>query len=181
MQFSIKNKKIIISLIVIVVAGGTGVIWLKLRKTPRGKATVEIGRTVENRPVTIDYDLKYSFKDYTNRNLLDAKDLNGKTIYATVFMQEIPDSRIFPEGMKGVTFVNCNLDNVIVPEGNTVIDGSRKRFKVQNDLRDWLIDENNKPIEPLNKEYWMEQGYSVDPKDIPRQPLKDISEIKKAK
>lgn len=179
MQFLTKNKKVIIPLAAAALIGGVGIVyWLNLKTEPSHTGTVEIGRTAENKPISINYDMKYSFKDFTNRSLRDAKDLNGKTIYASVFLQEIPDSRIFPENMKGVTFVNCNLDNVYIPPGNTVIGGSQRRFRVQNDLRDWLIDENNKPIEPLDKEYWESEGYSVDPKDIPDKPLKDISEIK---
>ena len=172
-----KNKKIIISVAVAVLIGGIGIVAVKLRKAPREYGTVEIGRTSSNEPVTVAYDMKYSFKDYTNSPRVDIP--NDVVVYATMFLQEMPDSHIFPENMKGVTFVNCNLDNVYIPEGNTVIGGSHKRFKVQNDLRDWLIDENNKPIELIGKEYWESEGYSVDPKDIPSKPLKDISEIKK--
>ena len=148
--------------------------------TPNAYAgRVEIGRAPDNKPIVITYNDKYSFKDYTGRTLLKATDLNNTIVYASCFSQEIPDRHIFPDAMTGVTFVNCNLDNVYIPAGNTVIGGSQKRFKVQNDLRDWEIDINNRPVEVMGKEYWQSQGYSVDPKDIPRIKLKDIEGIKR--
>jgi hypothetical protein len=179
MEFLKKNKKIAIFLGAAVLIGGVGVAWMKLKKPPRDYGTVEIGRTADWQPITVTYDLKYSFRDFTNNPKVDIPD--GTIVYASVFYQETPNSHIFREKMKKVTFVLCNLDNVVIPPDNTVMGGSHKRFQVQNDLRDWLIDENNKPIEVMDKEYWESQGYSVDPKDIPDKPLKDISEIKKVK
>jgi hypothetical protein len=98
--------------------------------------------------VVYTYDDEFSFKDFTNKSLKDIGDsLNNKTIYRTCFSQETPDSVIFPADMIGVTFVYCNLDNVYIPPGNTVIESSQVRFKVQEDGKDWIVDENNNPIE----------------------------------
>lgn len=92
----------------------------------------------------------YSLKDFTNQNLLDRKDLKNKTIYGSCFSQEIPETKIFPSGMKGVTFINCNLDNVFIPSGNTVIGGSQRQFKAMDDGQDYLVNEQGEAISPLN-------------------------------
>ncbi len=100
----------------------------------------------------INYNKKYncsdefSFKDFTGRSNLEVLGI----IYGSCFSQEIPDSRIFPDTMTGVTFIKCNLDNVFIPNGNTVIDCSQRRFKVQNDLNDWITDDKGVPTEPIN-------------------------------
>ena len=90
-----------------------------------------------------------SFTDYTGRNLSDCA-IEGDIIESSCFSQEMPDSHIFPEKMKGVTFRRCNLDNVYIPPGNTVENCSQRRFKAQDDGEDWLVDENNKPLSLLS-------------------------------
>ena len=77
------------------------------------------------------------------------KDMTDIEIRGSCFSQEKPDTRIFPSDMVGVTFINCNLDNCIIPEGNFIIDCSQKKFKVQSDGKDWILDENYKPVEVL--------------------------------
>lgn len=109
----------------------------------------------------------YSNKNFTGQILSSKTDMNNIIIENSCFSQETPDTHVFPEDMTGTTFIDCNLDNVFIPQGNTVIRGSQKRFKVQNDLRDWIIDKNNNPIELVNKKYWQMNGYPTDPKDIP--------------
>lgn len=130
---------------------------------------------------TITFDDKYSFKDYTQRNLLEAKDLEGKVIYASSFSQENPDTKVFPDSVKKMTFYNCNLDNVfMVKPGWIVIGGSERKYQVQNDLKDWEVDITGKPIRVLNEEHWIKQGYSVDVKDIPLIKLEKVEDGKKA-
>jgi hypothetical protein len=78
---------------------------------------------------------------------------------------------IFPDDMTGVTFYNCNLDNVYVPPGNTVIGGSQRRIKVQNDWEDWILEKKMgrwQPKEPMNKEERLEKNISIDPRKIPK-------------
>jgi len=87
----------------------------------------------------------YSGADFTGSSLSDHAGMDGKVIYGSCFSQEVPDSHIFPDDMQGVLFLNCNLDNVFVPEGNFIRGGSRRRFKVQEDGYDWYVDENNQP------------------------------------
>lgn len=159
-----KHKFKILTVAILIIIYITGI---TLKKESPKLSSVEIGKADGNKPIIINYDTEYSFKDFTKKSLKEI-DLNGKTIYASVFMQEIPDSHIFPEDMRGVTFVNSNLDNVYIPPGNTVIGGTRRRFQVQNDGNDWIIDSKNKPIEPINKEQYLEIGLSIDPKDLPK-------------
>ncbi len=127
----------------------------------------------------IVYNDKYSFKDFTHQSFKDAKDLkSGTVIYASVFYQEADEKatkkediqkHIFPETMIGVTFVNCDLNNVFIPSGNTVIDIAErtKLIKVQNDRSDWYLNDDLTPKEPLAKEQYLRLGISINPKDIP--------------
>jgi len=122
---------------------------------------------------------KHSFKDFTHRKFVnvDAKEFNNSEIVGTCFYQEgDPDQDVFPAGMTGVTFKRCNLDNVKIPAGNFVVtEGwekcSTRSIKVQNDLEDWILDAENKPVEPVSKEFFIEKGISIDPKDIPAEGL----------
>lgn len=112
-----------------------------------------------------DVDDAYSRKDFTGYAAVSIPD--GIIIYMSCFSQETPDSEIFRADMTGVTFRNCNLDNVVVPPGNRAIDCSQRRFKVQNDLRDWELDAADQPAAVINEKYWLQQGLSVDPANIP--------------
>lgn len=110
----------------------------------------------------------WSRKDFTGNSRVAVPD--GVIVYQTCFSQETPDSHIFRPAMTGVTFRNCNLDNVFVPNGNTVMPGcSTRRFALQNDLRDWEINASGVPIRVLNERYWQQQGFAVDPALIPPQ------------
>lgn len=100
--------------------------------------------------------------------------VEGAVIYATDFSWEQPDSETFPKGMTGVTFVKCNLSNVIVPEGNTIIDCIQTRFKVQNDRNDWIIDKDNLPVKPLNYRVFEKFGLPVPTPD--KLPLEEAVE-----
>lgn len=99
---------------------------------------------------------------------------------------ELPDTKKFSDVMRGVTFVEGNLDNVFIPIGNTVIGITPKKFKVQNDLRDWTIDSQGMPLNVLNEEVWVEKGVSVDPREIPDKkvflkPGEDLIDILKVR
>jgi hypothetical protein len=60
---------------------------------------------------------KYSYKDFTGKGLtkVDPKELAGE-IYGSCFHQHLPKTEVFPKGIDTV-FVNCNLDNCIIPDG----------------------------------------------------------------
>lgn len=53
----------------------------------------------------------------------------------------------------------------------TILKCSQRRFKIQNDLRDWEVDNKNKPVKVINEKFWVMQEVSVDPKDIPAQKI----------
>ncbi len=142
---------------------------------------VEIGRDKDGKAIKIIYDDKLSFKDFTTGTLRDrtAEELNGKTIYASCFSKETPDTPIFPDGVKNVTMVSCNLDNCAIPNGVTVIGGANRRFSIQNDRNDWEVDKDNKPIKPLDTEQYIKLGVSIDPKDLPATMMtENILEVK---
>lgn len=116
-----------------------------------------------------EYDEELSFKDFTGWEFLSRPeiDFNNKIIYGSCFSNENPDSEIFSSKTSTATFIKCNLSNVVIPDGNTVIDCIETSFERQNDLRDWEIDEKGEPIAVLNEKYWESVGVSIDPKDIP--------------
>lgn len=111
---------------------------------------------------------KYSYKDFTQKSLahLDASEFNNSEIIGSCFYHETP-TEVFPPDILGVTFTKCNMDNVILPEGNTIVGGCHRMLKLQNDLEDWIIDKDGNPVEPTNKERFIRLGLSIDPKDIP--------------
>lgn len=118
-----------------------------------------------------DVNDSLSYKDFTGQSLkhLDPAEFNGREIVGSCFWQENkPDSDIFPDGIEGTIFTRCNLGNVLIPPMCYVNDDcSYPRVKVQNDAEDWVIDEDNNPIEPLNKKRFIAEGKSLDPKNIP--------------
>jgi len=114
---------------------------------------------------------KYSFKDFSGRdfsNLDPKKEFNDTEIVGSCFYQENkPFSEIFPALMTGVVFKRCNLDNVKVPKGNTIVTEGwekccNKQIHVQNDLRDWEVDKDLKAVRPLH-----DDGENTDPAKIP--------------
>ena len=92
---------------------------------------------------------KYSYKDFTGQTLDFATDLDNITIYGSCFSQEILDRHVFPENVTGLVLIKCNLDNVYLPAGATAEQCSRRRFQAQEDGVDWILDENNNPVEKI--------------------------------
>lgn len=127
------------------------------------------------------FDAKYSNKDMTGWDLSDRKDMSGINIQGLCLSWEVPDAHALPVNLVGTTFVGCNLDNVWVPSGNTLVNCSNRRFKVQNDGEDWEIHPVTKTaLVPLNKQSFIDLGLSIDPKDIPI-AKQDISVTQKAR
>lgn len=126
---------------------------------------------------------KYSFKSFTHQTFTKvvASEFNDSEIVGSSFYQESawdsdslsvtpkdPMADVFPPLMTGVTFIRCNLDNCNIPAGNTVGERcSARKLRVQNDLEDWILDVDHKPIEPIDKNRFEEKGVSILPKDIP--------------
>lgn len=125
----------------------------------------------------ITFDDKYSFKDYTGQKVSIP---SNTVVYASCFSQEIVDRKIFDDLMTGVKFYNCNLDNCVIPPGNTAIGGSQRRFQVQNDRNDWLIDVNNKPTMPTNQNIFIKLNLPMPkPEDIPAQMVSEVIDLLK--
>ena len=116
---------------------------------------------------------EFSCKDFTNTD----REINipdGAYVYGSCFSQETPRSRIFRENMRNVTFRNCNLMNVHIPQpnNNTVIDCQTDSFQVQNDLNDWIVDDNGYPVKPLNHTLFTKSGLQMPlPQDIPAEKV----------
>jgi hypothetical protein len=111
----------------------------------------------------VTYNDKYSFRDFTGQKLLDVKDLEGITIFGSCFSQELLGEiskgsvKVFPDNIKNITFINCNLDNVKVKPGWTTTGCSERNFKVKKDkngkdLGDWIIDTDGNYIKKVNDE-----------------------------
>lgn len=90
----------------------------------------------------------YTNKDCTGWDLSDRTDMDGITIEGLCLSQESP-REVLPPTLTGVTFVDCNLDNVIIPSGNILIRTRNRRFLVQEDGLDWEIDADGNPIKIL--------------------------------
>ena len=127
------------------------------------------------KPINEKYSFKLfpyhggSFKD------VDASEFNDTIIKGSCFYQEWVkgdaevEKDIFPDGMTGVTFERCNLDNVLVPVGNNAVRGINRLIKVQHDWDDWILKKaDKKPKEPVNKKQRLKKGISIDPNDIPK-------------
>lgn len=118
--------------------------------------------------------MDYSRKDFTGRTLIECTDLNGQYIHNSCFSQEQPNTRIFPDDMTGVKFEYCNLENVFIPMGNTVINCETRQYKVQNDLNDWEIDDNGYPTTVINWLYFYKNNIPhPNPSDIPDHQVED--------
>lgn len=110
----------------------------------------------------------YCCKDFTGQNLSDKEDMDNLEIEGSCFSQEIPHSKIFPEKMSGTVFIDCNLDNCFIPEGNKVVRGSQRIYQIQNDGEDWVVDPKTlAPLEPLSPARFDALKMSKNPKDIP--------------
>jgi hypothetical protein len=137
-----------------------------------------VGYADLNTGCTKSLNTKYSFQAFAYHGVsfkgVAASEFNNTCIKGTSFYQEwvkgdvdvVKD--IFPDGMTGVEFIHCNLDNIEVPVGNTAdITNATKKIQVQNDLEDWILDVSLKAVEPIDKARFIADGKSIDPKDIP--------------
>ena len=114
----------------------------------------------------IECSNEFSCKDFTVDTFVDIPD--GSYVYGSCFSCETPDAKMFRASMRNVTFRNCNLSNVFIPAGNTVIDCQTDRYEVQNDLNDWIVDDNGYPLKPLNHTLFTKSGLPMPlPQDIP--------------
>ena len=111
---------------------------------------------------------EFSCKDFTVDTFVDIPD--GSYVYGSCFSCETPDSKMFRASMRNVTFRNCNLSNVHIPQpnNNVLIDCQTDQFLAQNDLNDWIVDDNGYPVKPLNHTFFTKSGLPMPlPQDIP--------------
>jgi predicted GH43/DUF377 family glycosyl hydrolase len=111
---------------------------------------------------------KYSYKDFTGKILTetDPKEWNDTEVIGSCFANQKPKTEVFPKGITGVKFIKCNLDNCLVPQECEIVGGCHRWIAVQNDLEDWLLDENLNPVEPLNKKAFEKLSLSTSPLSI---------------
>jgi hypothetical protein len=116
---------------------------------------------------------EYSYKDFLQKQLTDkpAEDFTGE-IVGSCFAQDVPNTQVFPE-IATCTFVRCCLNNCEIPDGCTVGEGSvnHQHWK-QNDGEQWVLNEQGKPVSPVNHKQYLRYGLSEDPKDLPAEPRK---------
>lgn len=115
---------------------------------------IEIGRDDGGKPLMIEPNLAWSFKDFTNQKNVfvgHGKELGGIVIYKSCFYQEgNPDQDVFPSDVQNLTLAWCNLDNARIPTGVTLISCSTRRIMAHEDGTDWVVDDKNKFVSPLN-------------------------------
>lgn len=111
----------------------------------------------------------YSHKDFTGVSLRtrSVSGFDGSEIVGTCFSQQKPNTKVFPDGITGVIFRGCNLDNVFIPRGNTIENSPNRNIVMQMDNMNWIVDKTGKPIEPAAKKLMLKKGMSINPKDLP--------------
>lgn len=134
-------------------------------------ATPALAVTIVHDGVSYDCDPTYSFRDFTGHNLSLKGDMDGKTICRSCFSNETPEAEVLPPMLTGATFVESNLANVHIPDGNTVVGCNTIRFKVQTDGMNWRIGKLGQPLEPLDPEAYAALGLGTDPADLPEEPI----------
>ncbi len=98
---------------------------------------------------------KYSYRDFMHKSFKDVKaeEFNNSVIVGSCFYQEgTKRIEIFPK-LENVEFRRCNLDNVKLKGTNlTLTEGTTNKKIKAKDGVDWIYDEDDNPIEPLNPE-----------------------------
>ena len=108
-------------------------------------------------------------QDFTGEDLTSGAPITDIIIVGNCFSQEKPDTQVFPEGSKNITFKRCNLSNVKLPPGSIVDGCQTTRFRAQSVEgeeidQDWELDELDNPVRPLDHKAWTRDGKSIDPK-----------------
>lgn len=106
---------------------------------------------------------RHSFKDFTGLKLLK-EPLHG-IVKGSCFDQKEPDTRVFHKDSTA-TFVNCNVNNCLIPPGCTVRGGSTLRHLPQIDGCDWEVDEDDKPVRVFGHRKRERNGLNTDPTKI---------------
>jgi hypothetical protein len=122
---------------------------------------------------------KYSYKTFVSPDFrsIDPEEFNNTCIKSSYISHDVSMDRtgdievdVFPQGMTGVEFVKCILNNVKIPSGNTVsADSDNQRIQMKNDMAVWVVDNTGKAIRPHDETWFDRLGVSKDPRDIPRE------------
>lgn len=91
----------------------------------------------------IKINATWSFQDFEDKLLIDVpieEFPSELPIVGSNFSQQIMETSVFPKGVSGLQFINCNLDNVILPEGcKLCADSCNQQHKIGNDGKDYVI------------------------------------------
>lgn len=105
--------------------------------------------------VCIGINTEYSYKDFTDKSFttVDSKALGGEIVGSCFYQQAEPNSNpikeIFPKDLKA-TFIRCNLDNVKIPAGCTMIDCCNNAIRPVNGADYFINKDTNEPTTPVN-------------------------------
>jgi hypothetical protein len=134
----------------------------------------------------VHYDDKWSQNDFSNSKAYTILNVNlpdGSTIYRSSFYREDPYYILFQTTAANITLLECNVDNIVIPDGwlvNNLYRPAPIQFTEQNDRRDWILDIQGKPVKVENEDFWKMQGKDVDPKDIPLTKIGSVEQIPNA-
>jgi hypothetical protein len=124
--------------------------------------TIAFAGTMTIDGIQFNYNDKYSFRDFTGQTFSGATDMNNIIIMGSCFSQQTVDTIVFPSNLNGTVFINCNMDNVSIPTGNTVLGGTHKRIMPFTDtvftdttnsesvIEQWMVDTNNNKIKLIS-------------------------------
>ena len=94
---------------------------------------------------------KYSYKDFSCKSFkdIDVSEFNNSIIIGSCFYGNNSQMNdLFPDGVTGIEFQKCNLDNVLIPENCTTSECSHRFIKLIDNVY-WVCDINGNPIERL--------------------------------
>lgn len=95
---------------------------------------------------------KYSYKDFSGQILINepAGDFsNSEIIGANFFQCNQPRKNVFPSGSENIEFIDCNLDNCVLPSNSTLTRSTNLQIKVI-DGEDCIVDELENKINTID-------------------------------
>lgn len=92
--------------------------------------------------------MQFDHKNYTNQSLLNV-DITQTQIIGSCFCQVAPFTQVFKSDLV-CEFINCNLDNVIIPSGCTLTNCCNNNILTIGDF-DWIVDEKLQPIKKVGE------------------------------
>ena len=134
--------------------------------------------TSNNKPLTLitldnidSSNLKIGDKLYVYWDLLSLSPdefSNMKLVQFSNYKEGAERVQGLPAGVVNVVFEDCNIDNMIIPEGCSISrTTTNKKLEAQNDNEDWDMDK----LKPLRESEYIELGLSTDFNDLPDSPI----------